>query len=154
MWLVSNTSSVKMLSKQALVFIIPVICLNNAKHILPSSPEVFYGGFKPILTRDNFASETRSILPTERISHSLPKLSKSKLKYLKYGKKKSEKSEHRRKSKNLPFHKDSKPTFPLCKIDSENQCQFLQTNLFQIFLTSTDSLWRMQSLETLEWHQF
>ena len=90
---------------------------------LPSSPEVFYGGFVPMWVQtkaDSMFSENRNV---ERKSKSLDierSYKKSELKNRKPNKNSDKhytqaKKVHA-KDKKVLLHKDSIPTFPLCKV--------------------------------------
>ena len=98
----------------ASLLIPPVFCERG----LPSSPEVFYGGFVPMWVQtkaDSMFSENRNI---ERKSKSLDidrSYKKSELKNRKPNRNTIAKKEHA-KDKKLLLHKDSIPTFPLCKV--------------------------------------
>ena len=102
----------------ASLLIPPVFCERG----LPSSPEVFYGGFVPMWVQtkaDSMFSENRNI---ERKSKSLDierSYKKSELKNRKSNKNSDKhytkvKKGHTKEKKVLQ-HKDSIPTFPLCK---------------------------------------
>ena len=103
----------------------------NCDKLLPSSPEVIYGGFKPILfPSDATFSETRrsySINLTKstyeqdlRLNNpSIGNARKTKSLMLKdKDTQRVKKALNFRRERRLPFHKDSSPTFPLCKFFS------------------------------------
>ena len=96
--------------KHTLVYLIPVIFFINAKaeKSLPSSPVVFYGGFKPMLHAESTISESRDIYPSERSSSILSKSKKRKSKKFL-----SKNKRDKKKRLGIPLHKDSIPTFPL-----------------------------------------
>ena len=113
------------------LFFQSIIITINCDKILPSSPEVIYGGFKPILyPSDATFSETRrsySINVTKstyeqdlRLNNpSIGNARKTKSLMLKdKDTQRVKKALNFRRERRLPFHKDSSPTFPLCKFFS------------------------------------
>ena len=96
------------------------ICDKN----LPSSPEVFYGGFKPMtvisdtLTSDNrrsFKVEPRNINFGDGYQNNSRARAPRLYKFRDRDAHKKRKHSDFRKGKHFSFHKDSTPSFPLCK---------------------------------------
>ena len=125
----------KMTTKHTFVYLIPVIFYVNAKveKTLPSSPVVFYGGFKPMLNSESMISETKAIYASERSSNN----------HLSTSQKRNPKNfqtQEKRKKKTLkiPFHKDSVPTFPLF-IPDKDKFTIKDAIVGKTFLTPTIS---------------
>ena len=96
-----------------------VMCDN----MVPSSPEIFYGGFLPILRQvDSESTEHSDILPEERKSRQIPvfeedETSKNKRNSRVYRFKEGDARTHLKKTflsqKTFPVHKEKSPNFPL-----------------------------------------
>ena len=158
-----------------LSFLLPsLILLTNGYKQLPSEPEVFYGGFVPLIAipSDSVFSEDRLVqqfLPFRRnskhisfnnphIHNILPKHKpRSRSEMFRFNDSGAFGRKHNvfvNNHKKMPFHKDKGPTFPLRKFHCLYFfhlyfvlfCWSIKVCLFQIFLRSTDLPFRMPSL--------
>ena len=90
-----------------------VMCDN----MVPSSPEIFYGGFLPILRQvDTESTEHSDILPEERKSRQIPdfeEMRNSRVYRFKEGVSRNHLKETFFSQKTFPLHKEKSPQFPL-----------------------------------------
>ena len=108
-----------------IIFVITGLKLTNCDNNLPSSPEVFYGGFKPmtVISEPVTSSDNRrsSKIEARNINFGDGYQSYSKAKTPRIYKFREGDAHNKRKhpnfrrGKHFSFHKNSKPSFPLCK---------------------------------------
>ena len=139
------------ISKMKCCLLLPVLLTQvTCDQLVPSSPEIFYGGFLPMLNAE--LTENSDMLPEKRKSRQLPvfedNTSENKRSSRVFQFKEGDARNHFKKTffskKIFPVHKEKNPKFPIGTwYDSTIYCFYTIKFLFQKYQRRTNSQSRM-----------